>query len=163
MQLRSLMAIMATLVTLMGSSVALADLKMGVFPRRSVAATHKLFKPLADKLSKELGEPVQLVVAKDFKAFWEGVQRKEYDLVHYNQYHYLLSHKGGGYNVIAVNEEFGTSQIAGALSVRKDSGIGSVAELKGKTVLIGGGKKAMGSYIAVTAILKKAGLEAGKD
>ena len=65
--------------------------------------------------------------------------------------------------MIAVNEEFGSDRIAGALSVRKDSGINSVADLKGKTILFGGGKKAMGSYIAPTAILKKAGLVAGKD
>ena len=91
------------------------------------------------------------------------MQDKEYDLVHFNQYHYLLSQKGQGYKVIAVNEEFGSSQIAGALSVRKDSGIASVADLKGKTVLFGGGKKAMGSFIAVTAILKSAGLEVDKD
>jgi len=163
MQFRSVMAVVATLVTLMGSAVAVADIKMGVFPRRPIAVTHKIFKPLADKLSKELGEPVQLVVAKNFKTFWQAVQKQEYDLVHFNQYHYLLSHKAHGYRVIAVNEEFGSSQIAGALSVRKDSGITSVADLKGKTVLFGGGRKAMGSYIAVTSILKNAGLEADRD
>lgn len=163
MKLRTFMALAGTCITLLGSGVAVADLKMGVFPRRPVAATHKLFKPLAAKLSQELGEPVQLVVAKDFKAFWKGVHSGEYDLVHYNQYHYLLSHKSQGYKVIAANQEFGTNMVAGALAVRKDSGIKSVADLKGKTVLFGGGKKAMGSYIATTKVLKDAGLEAGKD
>ncbi len=157
------------LLSLLGASLLTtslpvsAELLMGVFPRRPVAVTHKLFRPLAEKLSKELGEPVKLVVAKNFKSFWKGVEGKQYDIVHYNQYHYLLSHKKLGYKVIAVNEEFGSSKIAGALSVRKDSGINSVADLKGKTVLFGGGKKAMGSYIAPTAVLKGAGLEAGKD
>ncbi len=140
-----------------------AELQMGVFPRRPVAKTHKMFKPLAEKLSQELGEPVKLVVAKDFKAFWKGVQNSQYDIVHYNQYHYLLSHKNQGYRVIAVNEEFGSSRIAGSLSVRTDAGIAKVEDLRGKTILFGGGKKAMGSFIAPTAILKKAGLEAGKD
>lgn len=157
------------LLSLLGTSLLVsslpvaADLEMGVFPRRPVAVTHKLFKPLAEKLSKELGEPVKLVVAKNFKSFWKGVQGKRYDIVHYNQYHYLLSHKKLGYKVIAVNEEFGGSQIAGSLSVRKDSGINSVSDLKGKTILFGGGKKAMGSYIAPTAILKQAGLKPGTD
>lgn len=163
MKLRTLMAVTGTLVTLMGSGVAIADLKMGVFPRRPVAVTHKLFKPLAEKLSAELGEPVQLVVAKDFKSFWKGVQNKDYDIVHFNQYHYVLSKKDHGYKVIAVNEEFGSSEISGALSVRKDSGIASVTDLKGKTILFGGGKKAMGSYIAVTKILQDAGMKADTD
>jgi len=141
---------------------AIADIIMGVFPRRPIAVTHKAFTPLAKELEKQLGEKVKLVIAKNFKAFWKGVKNKQYDLVHYNQYHYLLSKKLG-YKVILANEEFGNKQIAGSLSVRKDSGIKSVADLKGKTILFGGGKKAMGSYIAPTAILKKAGLKAGKD
>lgn len=163
MNLRFLSVMALGLITLMGSTIAVADLNMGVFPRRPAAVTHKLFKPLTEKLSKELGEPVKLIVAKDFKTFWKGVQSKQYDIVHYNQYHYLLSHKSQGYKVVAVNEEFGSNQIAGSLSIRSDSGINAVTDLKGKTILFGGGKKAMGSYIAVTAILKKAGLEADKD
>lgn len=142
---------------------AAADINMGVFPRRPVGATHKAFKPLVEKLSQELGEKVNLIVAKNFKDFWKGVKSKKYDLVHYNQYHYLLSHKTGAYNVIVSNEEFGSKIIAGSLVVRADAGINSVADLKGKTILFGGGKKAMGSYIAPTAILKKAGLVAGTD
>lgn len=152
-----------SLITVLTSSAAIADLNMGVFPRRPIAKTHKFFKPLAEKLSKELGEPVKLIVAKNFKAFWKGAQSGKYDIVHYNQYHYLLNHKAKGYKVIAVNEEFGSKTLAGSLSVRKDSGINSVTDLKGKTILFGGGKKAMGSYIAPTAVLKKAGLVAGKD
>jgi len=148
---------------IISSFPVIADIKMGVFPRRPIAVTNKIFKPLAEKLSKELGEPVQLIVAKNFKSFWKGVENKQYDLVHYNQYHYLLSHKNYGYKVIAVNEEFGNGKISGSLAVRKDSGINSVKDLKGKTILFGGGKKAMGSYIAPTAILKKAGLVAGND
>jgi len=65
--------------------------------------------------------------------------------------------------VIISNEEKGSKLISGQLTVRKDSGIKSVADLKGKTILFGGGPKAMGSYIAPTWILKKNGLIAGKD
>ncbi len=142
---------------------AFAEIKMGVFPRRSAAVTEKAFQPLAEHLSKVLGEEVKLIVPKTFKDFWRGVKENQFDLVHYNQYHYIRSHKELGYRVIAANEEFGDKQIAGALTVRKDSGINSVADLRGKVIVFGGGTKAMGSYIAPTAVLKKAGLVAGKD
>ena len=150
-------------IMLIGSFPALADLKMGVFPRRPVAVTHASFKPLAEELSKQLGEKVELVVPKDFAEFWKGVSAGEYDLVHYNQYHYIKSNKEHGYKVIVSNEEQGNRTVAGVVAVRSDSGINSVADLKGKTILFGGGPKAMGSYIAPTAVLKKAGLEAEKD
>jgi phosphonate transport system substrate-binding protein len=103
------------------------------------------------------------VVPKDFNEFWSELQQNKYDLVHCNQYHYIKSHKELGYRVIAANHEFGSGNIVGALSVRTDSGINSIADLKGKTILFGGGKNALVSYIAPTAVLKKAGLEAGRD
>jgi phosphonate transport system substrate-binding protein len=142
---------------------AVAEIKMGVFPRRSVEATQKAFQPLAEHLSKMLGEEVKLIVPASFKDFWTGVKQNQFDLVHYNQYHYIRSRKELGHRVIVANEEFGNKQIAGALSVRKDSGVHSIADLRGKVILFGGGTKAMGSYIAPTAMLKKAGLVAGKD
>lgn len=157
-----LKSIVFLLVTL-SCAEAFAEIKMGVFPRRSVEATQKAFQPLAEHLSKQLGEKVTLIVPESFKAFWKGVKKNEFDLVHYNQYHYIRSHKELGYRVIAANEEFGNKEISGAISVRKDSGINSIADLKGKLILFGGGRKAMGSYIAPTAMLKKAGLVAGKD
>jgi len=163
MKLLHIQALIIWFSAFISSFPVLADIKMGVFPRRSTAATNKIFKPLADELSKALGEPVQLIIAKNFKYFWRGIEDNEYDLVHYNQYHYLLSHKNFGYKVIAVNEEFGNNKISGSLIVRKDSGIKKVADLKGKTILFGGSEKAMGSYIAPISILKKAGLLAGRD
>jgi len=144
-------------------SVVLADLTIGIFPRRPAAVTSQAFQPLANHLSEVLGERVTLAVPKDFSEFWSELKQNKYDLVHYNQYHYIRSHKELGYSVITANKEFGSSKIAGALAVRIDSGVNSIADLRGKTILFGGGKKAMGSYIAPTAILKKAGLEEGRD
>lgn len=145
------------------ATVALADITVGIFPRRDVSTTHKIFKPLVKQLSTELGEKVVLDVPKDFDAFWKSLSEKKYDLVHFNQYHYLRGNKEYGYQVIVANMEQGNKQIAGSLSVRADSGINSLTDLRGKTILFGGGKKAMGSYIAPTAILKQAGLKADTD
>lgn len=144
-------------------SVVLAELTIGVFPRRPPAVTAQAFQPLADHLTQVLGEKVVLSVPKDFSEFWKSLKQNKYDLVHYNQYHYIRSHKELGYRVIAANHEQGSGKIIGAISVRKDSGINSLSDLKGKTILFGGGKKALVSYIAPTGVLKKAGLEAGRD
>jgi len=152
-------AVVAALVSVQ----VVADIKLGVFPRRPADITYKAFAPLAQRLSKELGEKVELVVPASFKDFWKGVKNNEFDLVHYNQYHYIKSHKELGYRVIVANEEFGSKLLSGAISVRKDSGINSIADLRGHVILFGGSRKAMGSFIAPTALLKKAGLEEGKD
>ncbi len=137
------------------------ELVMGIFPRRNATITIKLFKPMAQYIGKQLGQKIKLVTSKNFETFWLGIENRQYDIVHYNQYHYVVSHSGQGYQVILKNNEFGKSTIAGSLIVRVDSGINTVKDLKGKKIVFGGGPKAMQSYIVTTFLLRNAGLNAG--
>jgi phosphonate transport system substrate-binding protein len=132
-------------------------LVVGIFPRHKAAETTTMYTPLANHLSERLGRKVILVTSKDFESFWKGVTEGRYDIVHYNQYHYI--HSAQSYRVIAHNQEFGKNAVAGALYVRKDSGISEVSQLRGRTVIFGGGKDAMLSYIAPRFLLMQAGLK----
>jgi phosphonate transport system substrate-binding protein len=132
---------------------------MGVFPRRNASETLRMFAPLAGYLGKQLEREVRLVSAKNFDAFWKDVTDQRYDIVHYNQYHYIRSAKF--YKVIAHTQEFGRNSVASALYVRKDSGITAVSQLRGRTVIFGGNKDAMLSYIAPRYLLLQAGLKEG--
>jgi phosphonate transport system substrate-binding protein len=134
---------------------------MGVFPRRNVKHTYSAFTPMTRYLEKVLGRPVKLVAVREFSQFWEDVQRRRFDIVHYNQYHYLVSRQLYGYEVILKNQEFGEDSFAGALFVRSDSNIKEITDLKSKAVLFGGGKRAMLSYIVPTWIMRNAGLDDG--
>jgi len=136
-------------------------LVLGIFPRRNIKLTYKLFTPMAQYLSQQLGRDVTLETSKSFKVFWDNVKQQRYDIVHFNQYHYIVSKQNYGYEVFAVNKERGKATIAGSLIVRKDSGINKISDLKGKTILFGGGRRAMQSYISATWLLRKGGLKAG--
>jgi phosphonate transport system substrate-binding protein len=132
-------------------------LVMGVFPRYKATETTTMYTPLADYLSERLGQRVTLVTSKDFDSFWKGVTEQRYDIVHYNQYHYI--HSAQRYQVVAHAQEFGKDAVAGALFVRKDSGITEISQLRGRTIIFGGGKDAMLSYIAPRFLLMQAGLK----
>jgi len=134
-----------------------APLVMGIFPRRQATLTTELYAPLAAYLSRELGREVRLVTAKDFDAFWAGVEQQRFDIVHYNQFHYVRS--ADKYRVIAHSEEFGVGTVAGALYVRKDSGINTISQLRGRKIVFGGGTDAMMSYILPSYLLLQAGLQ----
>jgi phosphonate transport system substrate-binding protein len=136
-------------------------LNVGIFPRRNVSMTHALFNPLIRYLSDRLERPVHLETAKDFTQFWENLRDRQYDIIHFNQYHYILSHELYGYQAIARNNEFGSSLIAGTILVRKDKGYNSLQDLRGKALLFGGGPRAMQSYIAPRWLLQNAGLGYG--
>jgi len=131
-------------------------LVFGVFPRLNASETTTRYAPLAEHLGRKLGRKVSLVTSKDFQSFWQGIEEQRYDIVHCNQYHYIRSAKS--YQVIAHSKEFGKSTLAGVLYVRKDSGITSLALLRVRTVLFGGGEDAMISYIAPVYLLLQAGL-----
>ena len=151
------------LVCLCNPFIAMAasddPLLMGIFPRRNSEVTHKLFLPMADYLSKELNREVQLVLSKNFSSFWLGVKNRRYDIVHFSQYHYLKSNKDQGYQVILHNQEFGRNTLASTLLVRKNSGIESLNDLKGKSILFGGGPKAFIAYIGNRYQLQQAGIK----
>jgi phosphonate transport system substrate-binding protein len=130
---------------------------LGVFPRFNALETTTRYTPMAEYLSERLGRKVQLVTTKDFDSFWQGVTEKRFDIVQFNQFHYVRSTKS--YEVIAHNKEFGKNTMAGALYVRKDSGITSLAQLRGRTVLFGGSEDAMIAYIAPVYLMLQAGLK----
>lgn len=136
-------------------------LRMGVFPRRDAATTTKLFQPLANYLETSLGRPVTLEMSPDFDTFLARLNERRYDLVHMNQYDYVMNHDKLYYDAIAQNEEFGEAAIRGALYVRHDSGITRLQQLRGKKILFGGGPRAMMSYIVPTYLLRQAGLKRG--
>ena len=148
------------LATAFGPAVHAADanLVLGIFPRYNATDTATMYMPLADHLSRQLGNvKVTVATTKDFDTFWKGIEQQKYDIVHFNQYQFIRSAQH--YKVIAHSQEFGRSAVAGAIFVRRDSGITDLAQLKGRTVIFGGGRDAMLSYIAPRFLLKSAGLK----
>ncbi|MEW8505463.1 MAG: phosphate/phosphite/phosphonate ABC transporter substrate-binding protein [Candidatus Thiodiazotropha sp.] len=144
------------------SSTVVADpLSIGIFPRRDAIVTAKLFRPLSRYLEEKLQRPIKLELSPNFNVFLKRLQERRYDLVHLNQYEYINAHEKLGYVAIAQNEEFGEKTIRGALYVRRDSGIESIEQLRGKKILFGGGPRAMMSYIVPTFLLREAGLQTG--
>lgn len=140
------------------ASASERSLEIGIFPRYSESRTQEMFGPLAEYLGERLRRPVRLVTVPDFPAFWEMVRRRRFDLVQYNQYHYLMAHKAFGHRAILKNEENGQDTIRSVIAVRADSPFESIQDLRGRKILFGGGRSAMMSYIVARHILQQAGL-----
>ena len=117
MKLRSIAFALLVAAAPAGPRAEEAPLVMGVFPRYQATVNITMHTPLAEHLSGRVGRKVTLVTAKDFDSFWQGVSEQRYDIVHYNQYHYVRSSRD--YQVIAHSQEFGKNAVAGALFVRK--------------------------------------------
>lgn len=140
-------------------AVAAEPLIVGVFPRHSPSQTVQMYHPLAQYLSLRIGREVQIETTASYPLFWQALEAARYHIVHLNQYHYVRAHKEKGYRAIAKNEEAGRATIAGAILVRNDSAIASIQDLKGKTIVFGGDRTALMSYILPTYLLRQAGLQ----
>ena len=134
-------------------------LTVGVFPRSGVEKTVTAYTPLIEYVARQSGFDIRLDVPPDMPSFWKRLSAGEYDIAHMNQYHYVRSHFEKGYVVILKNEEFGKDTIASALWVREDSPVRTLADLRGKWVVLGGGRQAMVASIMATDMLEQAGLE----
>ena len=111
-------------------------------------------------LNQHLPYKVRMETTRDFNSFWANVAQKRYDLVHFNQNQYLIAHAKFGYQIILKNEEFGSSSIASIIVARKDSGINTLQDLKGKKIAFGGDDTAMMSFLIPKRMLQDAGLPA---
>lgn len=144
-----------------GSSAPSPPLRIGIFPRMAPDRMVESFRPLADWLGERLGRKVELGSAPDLHAFWNHLKQDRYDLVHYNQYHYIKAHKLLNHRAILKNEELGRSTIRAVIVVPADSPIVRVQQLRGHKILFGGGGEAMVAYIMARDLLRQKGLEPG--
>jgi len=134
-------------------------LVMGVFPRRNSAKTIRMFNPIAQYISRKIGIKVEIHTSNDFYTFWNNVKANKYDIVHYNQLHYILSNKEQGYSIILKNNEFGSSVIRPIITVRDDSEINNIKDLRNKTIHFGGGRLAMSSHVANRVAIRDQGID----
>ena len=111
-------------------------LVMGIIPAEDNQEMVRLFEPVADHIGEELGTEVELYTATDYSGIIEAMRSGQVDLAWYGPLSYVLANKVAGAEAIAVQiaEEGETDPTYHSLMVtRKDSGIGDIRDLEGKT------------------------------
>lgn len=133
------------------------SIRFGVFPYKSPKSIVEIYGPLAAYLEKKLDRKVRIFSAPDAKSFTDKAVRGEYDLLLLAlPVYYKL--RPAGYRVIAR----GMPSFYGGVIVRKDSGISTVGQLKGKKVAAVG-KYSYGGYLFLLPRLEEKGLDPRAD
>jgi phosphonate transport system substrate-binding protein len=142
---------------------ARAEIKLGLLPRLSAMELTTMFTPLADYLSKETGEKVTLVIPKDFDAFKALVTSGQVDMGFSNPLVYVqLKHGSPSLEPLGIASEKAGIKFRGIIIARKDSGINSLQDLKGKKLIFVEESSAAG-HIFQMLTLSKAGLDVKTD
>lgn len=134
--------------------------KIGYMICNSEQETLQRFKPFTAFLSKKLGVQFE-AVALDTSDFTKHVD--ELDFTHTNSLLYVIMNRNNGVGILAA-EKSGSlgARVKGLIIASKKSGVKSVQELKGKTMIFG---PALGptSYMAQLDILLKNGIDPEND
>jgi phosphate/phosphite/phosphonate ABC transporter binding protein len=125
--------ILAILVAALAASPASArDLKFGFTPVLSEPDMHTEFDPLMAYLSDSIGQKVVLYVAKDYGDLRTQMETGAVDIGTFSPFAYVDAARGGKIRLIAQCVINGTASYRGVIIARKDSGLKSLADLRGK-------------------------------
>jgi len=139
---------------------ALADekaLEVGVFPYLSARAVLSTFQPIRHYLERELGRPVELYTAPDYRSFIERTRQGEYDVLITAPHFARLAQVQTGYVPLAGF----TKELHAIIVVSAKSSYNRLADLRGKTIVVPD-RLAIVSMIGLR-FLREQGIESHRD
>lgn len=138
MRIKLLSIIAATLFTVHAQGMAAGKaLVFGSVAMDIPAEMHKRLKPLTEYLSRELHVPVTLKLSPNMDHAIAEVARGNVDLAYLTPVAYIKSHEQGNTRLLVKTATDGVGAFRLMVSVREDSPVQSVAELKGKSFAFG--------------------------
>jgi len=108
-------------------------LVIGFIPEQNIFRQMERYKPLADYIRNKTGYKIELVVLPRYGNIIDNFISKNMDGAFFGSFTYTLAHAKMGVEVIARPENpEGVSTYHGLIFVRKDSGIRTAKDMKGK-------------------------------
>jgi phosphonate transport system substrate-binding protein len=109
------------------------ELVIGLIPEQNIFAQTERYQPLSDYLSKKINRNILLTVLPRYGNIVENFVSGRLDGAFFGSFTYALAHQKLGVEVLARPISLsGVSTYHGLIFVRKDSGIRSIREMKGK-------------------------------
>jgi phosphonate transport system substrate-binding protein len=113
-------------------------------------------------LGKLVGVPVRVTVASDYAAVIEALRNHTADLAFVHPGGYVLASREAKATIVAKNLWHGKSSFTSRIFVRRDTGIKTVEDLRGKTIAFVDPASSSG-YIYPMVLLIKRGLVTNRD
>lgn len=116
----------------------------------------------AQVLGKLVGVPVRVTVASDYAAVIEALRNRTADLAFVHPGGYVLASREAKATIVAKNLWHGKSSFTSRIYVRRDTGLKTVEDLRGKTIAFVDPASSSG-YIYPMVLLIKRGLVKNRD
>ena len=156
-----LLTAMAAL-TLATGAQAQAVLKVTTIPEEAASEQIRKFGPMVKYLERSLGSKVEFVPVSDYPAAVEALVNKQVDLVWFGGFTFVQAKLRSGDKVIPLVQREEDTQFRSVFITQKDSGIKTLADLKGKQVSFGSASSTSG-HLMPRSFLLEAGLDPERD
>ncbi len=117
-------------------SEELRELRVSAIPDENPTELMRIYTPFVEYLSRELGIPVKFYNVVDYAATVEGLAAKKLDLVWYGGFTFVQARRRTGNAIPLVSREEDL-QFHSKFITRPDTGITTLADLKGRTFSFG--------------------------
>lgn len=143
----------ASLVLFSTAVEAKDKLIMGVHPYKPPVELFKIFKPIADYISKETGKQVELQIGKTYEDAQEKIGKNVFDFAYISPVIYVEAQKQYGLVPLAIIANNGRPTYHGVITVKKGSPITSLSQLKGKKFAFGARNSNMNHTVPLWMLL----------
>jgi phosphonate transport system substrate-binding protein len=160
---RTLKALLTCAVVAFGT-VAHAQqvFRVTTIPEEAATEQVRKFTPIANYLEKRLGMKVEFTPVTDYPAAVEALVNKKVDLVWFGGFTYVQAQIRSGGKIVPLAQREEDTKFQSVFIAKTDSGIKTLADMKGKQVSFGSQSSTSG-HLMPRANLLNAGLNPEKD
>jgi phosphonate transport system substrate-binding protein len=157
-------AVLATVSLGLAAAAAQAQpvLRVTTIPEEAASEQTRKFGPLVEYLQDRLGTRVVFTPVSDYPAAVEALVNRQVDLVWFGGFTFVQARIRSGGRIVPIAQREEDTQFRSVFIARTGSGIGTLADLKGRTVSFGSQSSTSG-HLMPRHFLLQAGLQPERD
>ncbi len=160
---RTFKALMScALITFSAVAHAQAVLRVTTIPEEAATEQVRKFTPLASYLEKQLGMKVEFTPVTDYPAAVESLVNKKVDVVWFGGFTFVQASIRSGGKIVPIAQREEDTRFQSVFIAKTDSGIKSLADMKGKQVSFGSQSSTSG-HLMPRSFLLQAKIDPEKD
>ncbi len=144
------------------AALAQATLKVTTIPEEAATEQVRKFTPLVKYLESKLGMKVEFTPVNDYPAAVEALVNQQVDLVWFGGFTHVQAQLRSGGKIIPIAQRVEDTEFRSVFITTTDSGIKTLADLKGKQISFGSQSSTSG-HLMPRSFLMQAGFDMDKD
>jgi phosphonate transport system substrate-binding protein len=151
-----------SLMALAGAATAQQVLRVTTIPEEAATEQMRKFTPIASYLEKKLGMKVEFTPVSDYPAAVEVLVNKKVDLVWFGGFTHVQAQLRSGGKIVPIAQREEDTRFQSVFIAKTDSGIKTLADMKGKQVSFGSQSSTSG-HLMPRSFLLQAKIDPEKD